>query len=558
MLLQINILLVDDDQDLLNLVEKYLMRKHPDIVVTTVVSAQEALQMLEESSFDAVVCDYYLGPGQMNGLELLEWLRGGSNNTPFVMFTGRSREEVAIRALNLGADFYLKKDQHDFAGLFTELVHHLRRAVESRQMEFALSQSEARYRTLFDDSPISLWEEDFSKIKSMIDDKREEGVSDFREYFRRNPDFAAECIENIRVVSVNKSTLKMFGAHDLDLLVSGFGQTLTADGHSVLQNELIALTEGNRSYEGEISALTLIGAEIKLQFSMFIAPGHEENWSKILVAITDITEERASQRALKDSEEQYRSLFENTPTGIAYHRILMDDDGKPFDYIFLDVNDAFTELTGLQKESTINQPVSKVIPTLVEDEFDWVGKYGRVAITGEVVQFEQFAEALDCWFSVVAYSPAKYHFVTVFTDVTKRKQAELALRESEHQYRSTLYSLSDSIHVIDRDFKIILLNPAFESWLLELNMDIDPLGRKLFDAFPFLPKTVQEEYETVFKNGKILSTIENTVIGESEIITETRKIPVIRDEKVYQIVTKIRDITASKIAEENLKESQRF
>jgi DNA-binding response OmpR family regulator len=116
----IRVLVVDDDKDLLTLIDKFLVKEHQGFEVTSTISAQDAVRKLEEEHFDAIVCDYYLGVGEMNGLELLEWLRASQSSIPFIMFTGRSREEVAIRALNLGADLYLKKDQEDLRNLFVE------------------------------------------------------------------------------------------------------------------------------------------------------------------------------------------------------------------------------------------------------------------------------------------------------------------------------------------------------------------------------------------------------------------------------------------------------
>ena len=156
MTVEIKLLIVDDDRDLLMLVEKHLLRRYPEIHVVAVESAQDALQLIEETVFDAIVCDYFLGPNVMNGLELLEWLRGSGNTAPFVMFTGQGREEVAIRALNLGADFYLKKGELDFQDLFTELIHHIKKAISTRRVEEALRRSETRFRAIFEKAPIGV------------------------------------------------------------------------------------------------------------------------------------------------------------------------------------------------------------------------------------------------------------------------------------------------------------------------------------------------------------------------------------------------------------------
>ncbi|HWR73212.1 MAG TPA: MASE3 domain-containing protein, partial [Nitrospirota bacterium] len=142
---------------------------------------------------------------------------------------------------------------------------------------------------------------------------------------------------------------------------------------------------------------------------------------------------KLSEEALRVSEEKYRSLFVNMIDGFAYHRVITDEHGKPVDYVFLEVNNAFERLTGLKREAIIGRPVRAVLPGIESDPADWIGIYGKVALTGEGIRFEQHAMPLDRWFSVSAYSPMKEHFVAVFEDITDRKRMEIALQESREQ-----------------------------------------------------------------------------------------------------------------------------
>ncbi|MFX0092921.1 MAG: PAS domain S-box protein [Candidatus Hodarchaeota archaeon] len=143
------ILLVDDNENLLYLTQKFLNREDPTFELVTALSAQEALQMLKEDHFDVVVSDYKMP--HTNGLGFLKQLRDEDNLVPFILFTGHGREEVAMQALNLGADYYLMKGS-DPQSLYGELAHIIRKLLKQSYAETALKESEKKYRTLVEQS----------------------------------------------------------------------------------------------------------------------------------------------------------------------------------------------------------------------------------------------------------------------------------------------------------------------------------------------------------------------------------------------------------------------
>lgn len=149
----ITILLVDDQKVLLDITRLFL-EKGGDISVDTALSAQEALVMLSQKKYDAIVSDYEMP--EMDGIEFLKTIKKQGMEKPFIIFTGRSREEIVIEALNSGADFYLQKGT-DPKVQFAELKNMIQQAVLRKRIEEALLQSETNYRTLVESTEDSIY-----------------------------------------------------------------------------------------------------------------------------------------------------------------------------------------------------------------------------------------------------------------------------------------------------------------------------------------------------------------------------------------------------------------
>jgi PAS domain S-box-containing protein len=140
------------------------------------------------------------------------------------------------------------------------------------------------------------------------------------------------------------------------------------------------------------------------------------------------SEAKLAKDALSRNEETLHSLFSNMAEAFAYHRIVTDENGNPCDYVFLEINDAFEKLLGMDRDRVLGRRVTQIIPNIEKDTSNWIDRYGRVALTGQPDRFENYSEALDRWYSVSAFSPHRGFFAVTFSDISERKKAEETLR----------------------------------------------------------------------------------------------------------------------------------
>jgi PAS domain S-box-containing protein len=148
----LSILYVDDDPTLLN-ISKIFLERRSDICVTTVSCVDAALSLLKNFKFDVILSDYQMP--DIDGIGFLKILQKHQCPIPFILFTGKKREEVVIEAINNGATYYIQKGG-DPRALFAELEHMIREASRRRHAETALQRIELQYQTLFEYSGTSI------------------------------------------------------------------------------------------------------------------------------------------------------------------------------------------------------------------------------------------------------------------------------------------------------------------------------------------------------------------------------------------------------------------
>lgn len=166
---------------------------------------------------------------------------------------------------------------------------------------------------------------------------------------------------------------------------------------------------------------------------------------------------RQMDAALLESEEHYRLLFQSIDSGFALHEIICDEQGVPCDYRFLEINPAFEKLTGLRADTLIGHTDMEMLPGT---EKEWIERYGKVALTGEVAHFENYSRELGKFYEVTAYSPKHGQFAVIFQDVTERRRSEEARRERDEWHRVVLQTAMDGFWMVDLQGHLIEVNEA--------------------------------------------------------------------------------------------------
>ena len=198
-----------------------------------------------------------------------------------------------------GREVLLPDGRRVLEGLLTDITPRI--AVEE-----ALRQSEERFRSLFEDVPISLWEEDFSAIKRYLGGLAAEGVADVPAYLRDHPEVLAHCAELIEVRDLNRAALDLYGWDDVPGLSEQIRTSLRDDINGSWQEELLAFLGGESEYQTESLIVSRTGEERDVIVRVSIPPGHTDTWDRVLVSMNDITQRKRAEAA----ERELRTLAE--------------------------------------------------------------------------------------------------------------------------------------------------------------------------------------------------------------------------------------------------------
>lgn len=311
---------------------------------------------------------------------------------------------------------------------------------------------------IFDLAPVSLWLEDYSAVKALFDAWRRAGVTSLRDHLTGHPGRVKECASRIRVLRVNRKTLELFAATDLDHLVGNLDRVFRDDMLVTHIDELCQLWDGQTEFSSSTVNYSLAGDRLDIHLKATVLPGHEDTWARVLLAIEDVTEREDARRLLIGSESYARGLFAHSPVSLwvedfsAVKRLIDEvrQQGITDFRVFTDVHEEFVqrcmseirvidvnrhtlELFGAPDKDTLLHN----LPTVMRDEMEpcfreqlvdlWNGKLFQQR---EVVNYTLDGTKLNLLlqFSVFPDREHDWSLVQVaLTDITARKKAEAYL-----------------------------------------------------------------------------------------------------------------------------------
>ncbi|MCL3781322.1 PAS domain S-box protein [Prolixibacteraceae bacterium JC049] len=354
-------------------------------------------------------------------------------------------------------------------------------AFQNEQTDNALQESKKRYKSLFKNAPIPLWEEDFSEIKKQIDTLKLEKIEDFRTFFYSNPEFVAKCAQLIQIIDVNDAAIQLHEANSKEELLQGLDLIFTPKSYDAFTEELIAIAEGKRECSFESVVKTLEGKEIDIQLNWSIVPGYKKSLERIYISTSDITNLKLAETKIRESEQKLRLTIDNSPLGVA----TVDLNGK-----FITSNKTFEDITGYPtselKKLTLfdithssdhskNQNVFKKLISGQEDSFTIEKRYIRK--DGELIHVRIHA-------GLVHDSKNHPQFALAFIDdITSQKQSETKLKKlysdlKENKKRLNIAIEGAKIGTWELNLKsqVLITN---EYWINSLGYTIDEIEETL-------------------------------------------------------------------------------
>jgi PAS domain S-box-containing protein len=309
-----------------------------------------------------------------------------------------------------------------------------------------------------------------------------------------------------------------------------------------------------RPFEVEIRHRHRVSGETRWTLLRSI-PARSPNGSTVWDGIgLDITGRKQADEALRESEERYRRLFDSLLDAFVVGEILLDGEGRPCDWRYLEVNAAFERMFGRARDEMAGRTHRELFPDSAWDY--WVPALGEVALSGVPARLDRYSAARDRHYEAIAYSPRHGQFAAIFTDVTERVRADQALRLSEEKFARAFAANPAGLVLARLDDGLIL--DTNETWLAMFGYRRDEVVGHPVTSLNYFPTSEARErsVKQVLEAGSYRGW-EQTVLkksGEPVVTMSSAELLMVGGEKLA--LSAWLDISARKSAEEALRDSE--
>lgn len=272
--------------------------------------------------------------------------------------------------------------------------------------------------------------------------------------------------------------------------------------------------------------------------------GFEKRLQALDAALHAVTLEN---RRIKEEGSQYRAMFESIPNGFSYQKVLYDNNGTPADFVFLYVNQAFEQMTGLSRKDLLDRKVTVAMPGVTDPFYDWLGCYEKAMRSGRPVRVETYYQSLTQTYLITIHSPKFGYFTALFHDIT-------GIREEGSDYKKLMEQSKDIIVRFDKNFNCLYVN--YETAHRNKRPIELIFGNLQKTRIPAEVRILWEDAIRQAFRSKKERTVELKVqIARGMRYYECRLVPEFSQEGYVDSVLSIcRDITAQRTVEENMKQ----